>query len=658
VPHEGPSASEDELIRWRDGRIARLMRPRSVGFVAAWEIPRTATGEVRRRVLRDRLAATLAVPARPEHRRNHGRSVAMTTAIQDLNDDPDGVAAWVARFPKARCVDRIFGPRGGHFRPIRDHAARLGVRIVDVRHECAAVNMAHAHAELTGGPGVAMVTAGRGVTDTVTAVADAFLARMPVLAIGGRASRPQADTGPLKDIPHVDILRPDRRRARIARAPGRAIRELDEAVALATGDAGEPGPVHVEIPTDAPRASVPERSAPDDRMRPKPRRVVHPDPALVAEAAAAVGAARRPVVITGRGAHRAGAALVRVLHASGAVHLDTRESRGLVPAAHPATVGATRGVAMGEADLAVLVGRKPDHQLGHGSPAVFPGARFLRIAGSAREPIDNRRGASEILGSPELAFDALAAALVEPCAEVDRAWTGGLRKRHLERAAGAGAGAGGAARPRTGAHGRIHPAAIFDALREVAAPDHVAVADGGDLPSFARVGPESGTHLDAAACGRLGVGVPDADAAALAFPGRQVGCVAGDGDYGLNAIKIDAAVRRGGKAVFVVSHNAASNIERLDQPSSYGGRVVGAELRRSDYAGMARAPGLRAERVEDPADLREAVARAPANAPALVDVATSRDAVSSDARKGLGFAPDHQPLIAGDEAERARRAGA
>ncbi len=166
-------------------------------------------------------------------------------------------AAWIARFLKARGIDRIFGLQGGHIQPIWDHVARQGIRIIDVRDEGAAVHMAHAHAELTGQFGVAMVTAGPGVTNTVTAIANASLARVPVLLIGGCTSRPQANMGPLQDIPHVDILRPVTRTSRTARVAEQVMRELDEAVARAMGDIGEPGPVYLEIPTDVLRTHVP-----------------------------------------------------------------------------------------------------------------------------------------------------------------------------------------------------------------------------------------------------------------------------------------------------------------------------------------------------------------------------------------------------------------
>jgi acetolactate synthase I/II/III large subunit len=567
----------------------------------------------------------------------------------DLNTDESAAAAWVARFLKARGVDRVFGLQGGHIQPIWDHVARQGIRIVDVRHESAAVHMAHAHAELTGALGVAMATAGPGVTNTVTAMANASLARAPVLLIGGCTSRPQANMGPLQDIPHVDILRPVTRTSRTARVPEQVVRELDEAVARATGDAGEPGPVYIEIPTDVLRAPVAQQLVLDEWMMAKPPRTAPPDSADIALAVDALWSARRPVVISGRGARRAGAEMVRLLDASGALYLDTQESRGLVPPDHPSVVGAVRAAAMTDADVVLLIGRKLDYQLGYGSPAVFPHARFIRIADTAGELIDNRRGQPEILASPALALRAMLDAAGNRRSSLDEAWADGLRRKHRERMAAAGS------RETVGADGRIHPRAIFDAIAAVADPGYIGIADGGDLLSFARVGLAARTYMDAGAFGCLGVGVPFAVAAALAFPDRQVISVNGDGAFGINAMEIDTAVRHGAKAVFIVSNNAAWNIERYDQEANYGGRVVGTTLRHSDYAAMARALGAHGERVEDPAKLADALRRALANAPALVDVVTSQAAVSSDARKGLGFVPDYQPLTAWDEAERKRR---
>ncbi len=203
--------------------------------------------------------------------------------------------------------------------------------------------------------------------------------------------------------------------------------------------------------------------------------------------------------------------------------------------------------------------------------------------------------------------------------------------------------------------GKVHPASIFDAIAQVAAPDHIGIVDGGDILSFARIGLTSRTYMDAGAFGCLGVGGPFAVAAALAFPGRQVISVNGDGAFGMNAMEVDSAVRHGAKAVFVVANNAAWNIERYDQETNYGGRIVGTTLRHSDYAAMGWALGAHGERVEDAADLPAALERALANAPAVVDVVVSQRAVSSDARKGVGFVPDYQALTAWEDAERKRR---
>jgi acetolactate synthase-1/2/3 large subunit len=570
---------------------------------------------------------------------------------QDLNADVDACAAWIARFLKARGIDRIFGLQGGHIQPIWDHIARQGIHIIDVRDEGAAVHMAHAHAELTGTCGVAMVTAGPGVTNCVTAMANASLARVPVLLIGGCTSRPQANMGPLQDIPHVDMLRPVCRAARTLRVPEQVVRELDEAMARAMGDNGEPGPVYVEIPTDVLRTHVPPQLVLDEWMAAKPRRLLPPDPAAIREAVDVFWGARRPLVITGAGARGAGEALIRLLDATGALYLDTQESRGLVPADHPASVAAVRAAAMSDADVVLLIGRKLDYQVAYGSPAVFPAARFIRLSDSPGELIDNRRGQPELLATPSLALDAMVAAAGNREPALDRSWADRLRKRHRERIAAAAARKG----PATGDDGKVHPQLIFDAIAELADPDYVAIADGGDLLSFARTGLQATTYMDAGAFGCLGVGVPFAIAAALALPGRQVISVNGDGAFGINAMEIDTAVRHGARCVFIVSNNAAWNIERLDQETNYGGRVVGTTLRHSDYAGMARALGAHGERVEKPEELKPALERALKNAPALVDVVTSQTVISSDARKGLGFVPDYQALTAWDEAERKRR---
>jgi len=567
---------------------------------------------------------------------------------------PRSVAELVVDFLVARKVDRVFGLQGGHVQPIWDQLGQRGVRIVDVRDEGAAVHMAHAHAVLTGEIGVALVTAGPGVTNCVTAMVNAQLERVPVLLIGGCAPRPQDDLGPLQGVAHTEILQPVTRLSRTLRVPDSVARDLDKAVSAALGDGGSPGPAYVEIPTDVLREAVHPDVILEEHLRYRPARRIPPDPAEVRRAAGIIAGAKRPLVMTGRGALGAGRELVELLDRTGAVYLDTQESRGLVPAGHRAVVGAVRARAMQEADLAVVVGRKLDYQTGYGSPAVFPRARFLRIADCWEELRENRRGEVELFATPAVALAELVKALPPGAPGVDAAWAEALRREHAQRSARYADSLGTAP---AGKDGHMHPNRIFAALREVLAPDAIAIADGGDILSFARMGLGAATYLDSGAFGCLGVGVPYGVAAALAHPGRQVVVVSGDGAFGINAMEIDSAKRHGAKAVFLVANNAAWNIERVDQEMNYGGRVIGTTLQYADYAMMARAFGLHAERVTDPARLAAALREAIAKAPALLDVVITQHALSSDAGKGLGWVPDYQALTAWDDAERRRRGG-
>lgn len=556
-------------------------------------------------------------------------------------------AELVARFLHDRGVRRVFGLQGGHIQPIWDQLARLGVAIVDVRDEAAAVHMAHAHSELTGEMGIALATAGPGVTNTVTAVANASVSRIPLILIGGCPPRPQANKHPLQDIAHTAILAPVTRQSRTLRVADEVLREFDEGWSRALGDSGEPGPVYLEIPTDVLRETVPPAVVLDEHLRPPAPRRSLPHPADVMAATELIGAAERPLVITGRGARTAPEALVRFLDATGAAYLDTQEGRGLVPQDHPAVVGSMRSRAMREADLVVTVGRQLDYQLGFGSPAAFPAARWLRISDTASELFDNRRGEVEILADVGSTLDDLAGT-----ATGDGAWRDGLREAHLERSSGY---RDKLASTPPGGDGRMHPNHIFAALHDIDLDGATVVADGGDLLSFARLGvPPQARYLDAGAFGCLGVGVPFAIAAALANPDRPAITVTGDGAFGINAMEVNTAVRHGAPIVVIVSNNAAWNIERYDQAENYG-LVVGTELEHNDYARLAEGLGAHGERVTEPGQMAAALKRALAGAPAVIDVVTSRDAPSPDAGKGLGWVPDYQALTPWNDAEIERR---
>lgn len=556
-------------------------------------------------------------------------------------------AAWIARCLKARGIDRVFALCGGHIMPLWMRLDAEGIRIIDVRDERAAVYMAHAHAELTGQVGVALVTAGPGVTNAMTGIANAHVARASVLVLSGTPPRAQENRGALQDMVHTEFVRPLTRYARTVREPDLVMQELDEALARAQGIGGEPGPVYLDFPVDTLRAEpsaamqLPEWLAP----RRKPR--LQPDPAAVAEAVEVMWSARRPLVISGRGARGANASLIRLLDTLGAVYLDTGESRGLVPESHPAVVAAMRGTVMTEADVVITLGRKLDFQLAYGSPAIFGDARFVRIADTPSEMRDNRRGAAEVLGSVDATLDAIVAAAGTRSPASDRQWAQQARAQHEARSQKLFASMEQAP---AGSDGRMHPNRVLAALRKALPADSVVVADGGDFLSFARVGLPAGTYLDPGSLGCIGVGTPFGVAASLALPGRTVVVATGDGAFGFNAMEIDTAARHKAPVLIVVANNGSWAIEVRDQQETHG-KVVGTHLQYADHAAMARGFGLHAERVERVEDLPGAIARALQNLPALLDVVVTPEAASSDAKSGLAWVPDLQALGAWDEAE-------
>jgi acetolactate synthase-1/2/3 large subunit len=564
----------------------------------------------------------------------------------------DSGAGVIARFLRARGVDRVFGLCGGHIMPIWMRIDAEGIGIVDVRDERAAVYMAHAHAELTGGLGVALITAGPGVTNGMTGIANAHVARAPVLVVSGVPPRPQENRGALQDMNHVEFVRPLTRYARTVREPALVLQELDEAVSRAFGQGGEPGPVYLDFPVDTLRAEVPRAVLLDEHFAPKPRPRIVPDPVQVERAVELLWSARRPLVITGRGARGSGAALVRLLDRVRALYLDTGESRGLVPDDHPSVVAAMRGTVMGQADVVLTLGRRLDFQLAYGSPAVYGEAKFLRIADAPAELRDNRRGAVELLATPALAIDAMLEAAGDRPASTDAAWASSLRSRHAERTEKLVASMRAAP---DGKDGRMHPNRLLAALRDALPDDAIIVADGGDFLSFARVGMPATTYLDPGSLGCIGIGTPFGIAASLACRDRVVAVLTGDGSFGFNAMEIDTAVRHGAKLLIVVANNGGWAIEVRDQLETHG-RVVGTELQYADHAAMARAFNMHGERVERAEDLAGAIARALAKRPALLDVVVTPEAASSDAKSGLAWVPDLQAIAAWEQAETAWRA--
>ncbi len=561
-------------------------------------------------------------------------------------------ARLIAQTLRARGVERVFALCGGHIMPMWMALDAEGIDIIDVRDERSAVLMAHAAAAVSGKLGVAMVTAGPGVTNAMTGIANAHVSRIPVLVLSGVPPRPQENRGALQDMVHVDLLRPLTRYARTVRHVTAVPRELDAAIAAALGHGAEAGPAYLDFPIDLQREIVPAVLTTGDHLRGVSRPRVQPLAADLDAAAAIIAGASRVLVISGRGANAAAGELAEFLTAAQAAYLDTGESKGIVPPDHPSHIAAMRGAAMAQADLVITIGRKLDFQLAYGSAAVFGDARFLRISDQAAELSDNRLGDPGLLGDVATVLSELTARLGKTGLTGSRDWLAQMVAGHHSRAQAMQDRLDNAA---PGQDGRINPNRLLAEIRRRLDPDSIVIADGGDILSFARVALEGRTYLDPGPLGCIGIATPFAVGAAKAAPGRQVVAVTGDGSFGFTAMEIDTAVRHNAPALIVISNNGSWAIEVRDQTESFG-RVVGTRLQYADHAAMARAFGMQAWRVTTHDDIGPALDQALAvvrgGAPALIDAVTSPDIASSDSKSGLAWVPDHQALQAWDHAER------
>ena len=281
-----------------------------------------------------------------------------------MNSAPEihdqSVAALIARYLKSQGVKRVYGLCGGHIMPIWMRLNAEGITIIDVRDERAAVYMAHAEAELGGGLGVALVTAGPGVTNAMTGIAYSHVARSSVLVLSGLPPVPQGNRGALQDIVHTDLVRSITRYAHTVIHADMALQELDEAVCRSFGQGGEPGPTYLDFPVDVLRQRVSPAVALPERFVARTFTSIAPNSAEVLAAMELLWSAKRPLVISGRGAKLSSSALTELLTRTGAAYLDTGESKGLVPDDHPSVVAAMRAVVMSQADVVLTLGRRLD----------------------------------------------------------------------------------------------------------------------------------------------------------------------------------------------------------------------------------------------------------------------------------------------------------
>ena len=513
----------------------------------------------------------------------------------------------VARTLKQAGVGHVFTLCGGHVLPIYDGCLDEGIGIVDMRHEQAAAHAADAYARLTRNVGVAVVTAGPGVTDAVTGVANAHAARSPLVLLGGAAPLGLRGLGALQETEQVGLLRPITKGAWSV-AETRQIPEV-LTTAICTALSGRPGPVFVELPVDLLMTTL------EDRLAPIPTGYVHRAPALgdpdaVARMAALLARAERPVLVAGSGVFWDDAAkpLAAVAEAAGVPVFMNGAGRGVLPADHPLAFALARGAALAAADLVLVVGAQLDFRLGYGRPPTF--AEDARVCMIDCDPLElgrNRPLEVGIAGHTGRVLAQLAEAVPGGLAARIEPWRARLAAEERDARARLAAECASEATP-------ISHYRLAAELARVVTPDTIVVGDGGDVVGCAsKVIPlhRPGQWLDPGPFGCLGVGPSFAIAAKLLFPERRVLLIAGDGAFGLNGMELETAVRFRTPLTCVVGNDGGWGQIRNPQRSFFGeARAVATSLPTTRYDLMAEALGGRGALVREPRELAPALERA------------------------------------------------
>jgi acetolactate synthase-1/2/3 large subunit len=530
-------------------------------------------------------------------------------------------------------VETMYTLSGAHVFPLYDAAVKGDppLRLVDVRHEQTAVFAAEATAKLTRTPGLAVLTAGPGVTNGISAVTTAHFNGSAVVVLGGRAPAWRWGSGSLQELDHPPLLAPVTKLATTARSTESIPDRVDEAFRTATSP--HRGPVFLDVAMDHLYGRAEVALPPLPAHRPIP-----PDSEVLADAAEAIAQAERPVLVLGSDVWADGAeeAARRAAEAIGVPVIANGMGRGILPAGHPQLVTKARSLALGQADLVIVVGAPLDFRLGYGSfggkqPAAssaedsqdsheLPPARVIHLTDSPDQVARHVALASATHGDLSLIFDGLI-----------EAWEQQLRRPAWEHWLGRLADAVTATAEKdadllSSDADPIHPARIYGELVRRLDDDAVIIGDGGDFVSFAGryVEPRRpGGWLDPGPYGCLGTGLGYAIAARLARPSSQVVVMLGDGAAGFSLMDVDTLVRHGLPVVMVVGNNGCWGLEKHPMRFLYGYDVAADLAPQTRYESVVSSLGGAGELVTAPSEIGPALERAfAADVPYLVNVIT------------------------------------
>jgi acetolactate synthase-1/2/3 large subunit len=519
-------------------------------------------------------------------------------------------------------VDVMFTLSGGHVFPLYDAAVKgaPAMRLVDVRHEQTAVFAAEATARLTRAPGLAVVTAGPGVTNSVSAMTTAWFNGAPVVLLAGRAPDYRWGAGSLQEMDHPPLLAPVTKRAWTEHSTASVGAAVSEAFTLALSP--HRGPVFLDISLEAlyGEASV---SLPDPTL---PSSAAAPD---IGPVATLLREARQPVLVLGSDVWLAGAEGA-ARHAAEALRLPVitnGQARGVLPGGHELLVSRARKLAFGEADLVVVVGVPLDFRLGYGT---FGSAKVVHVMDSPTGLASHVAVAASVAGDLTSFFEELVTALDGPAGDPD--WLARLTDATRAAIAADAPLLASDAEP-------VHPARIYGELLKVLDDDAVVIGDGGDFVSFAGKYVEParpGGWLDPGPFGCLGTGLGYAAAARLARPSAQVVLLLGDGAAGFSLMDADTLVRHGLPVVMVCGNNGAWGLEKHPMRALYGYDVAADLQPGCRYDEVVRALGGAGELVTSPAGIGPALHRAFASGvPYLVNVVTDPEVAYPRSTSGV-----------------------
>ncbi len=514
----------------------------------------------------------------------------------------------VGRALAAQGVSTIYTLCGGHVAPIYEGCLSNGIEIIDFRHEQAAGHAADAHARLTRNVGVALVTAGPGVTDAVTAVANAYHARSPMLLLGGAAPLRTRGKGALQEMPQTEMFETFTKASFTVESTNDIPAAMERAFTAALS--GRPGPVFVELPTDILFNAV-------DPPEIAPKVVIETAAPAVSDVQRMfelLRSAQKPILVAGTQVYwdEASSALKTLTEQTGIPVFTNGGGRGTLPMTHPNCFKASRGRALKSADVVLLIGTPIDFRLKYGE-GWAPGSKLIQIENDPAELNHNRAADIPMVANARLVLEALAEGLHgirydEWLAEV-QTFEDAKRSTQAEWEALDDM--------------PVNHFRFGAELNRFVDENVIVIGDGGDIVSAAAKVLDvtlPGQWLDPGPLGCLGVGAPFAIAAQHLYPDKKVLIVNGDGSFGLNGFEFDTAVRFNLPIVSIVGNDAGWGQIRAPIKRMMG-RAPATDLAATRYDQVVEALGGYGELVEDPAEICPALERAFASGkPACINV--------------------------------------